>query len=191
MAGRLVVSICGPSGSGKSTTAKALCERLGEHRSVRIPADYYLVPRSGPLRDYLLQPLQYDWASLQKAVLASPGSLVETPDFDFESFQRLALVGGRTFISRPIQIIDAMYPCPFADIKVLVSAPCDTRLRRIASRDLAWGTLVLNRWDHLEICRQYLQTLAVRYDVRLSGTQTVETNVATLCQTIEERGWCA
>ncbi len=168
--GRVVVSLCGPSGTGKSQLAKALGERLGTATSVRVPSDYYLVPANGALEEYLRQPLQYDWALLG-AVLASPdGRAITTPNFDFERFQRRTDAGGKTFTMRRVAILDAVYPYPWADLRVLIATPSHLRQARVAARDTVWGTRVAQRWAHLELAHAHLDGLAVSYDAVLPGT---------------------
>lgn len=188
MTSHLVISICGPSGCGKSQTAKSLVSHLGDDISVRIPADYYLVPASGLRSSYLQQPLQYDWFLLEQAASAMPNTTIETPDFDFETFQRVAPSGGLTFIVRRIRIVDAMYPCPFADVRILLDAPSEARHGRITVRDQSWGTRVAHRWDHLELSKAHLESLQVDYDLHLSGTQCVESNVEKIVQLVTELG---
>ena len=170
-----IVSICGPSGSGRSTLAKVLVESLGHEASVRIPADYYLVP--APSRAaFLERPLQYDWEPLEHAARALPGNTVITPDFDFETFRRIALVGGRTFIARPVAIIDALYPAPFADVKVLLTAPDAVRRERVRRRDKVWGTQVAERWEHLNLSHAQLEAMPETYHLVLSGDHAAVEN---------------
>jgi len=187
--GRVVVSLCGPSGSGKSRLAQALAERLGTATSVRVPADYYLVPANEAREAYLRQPLQYDWALLG-AVLATPdGHAITTPNFDFERFQRRTDAGGKTFMMRRVAILDAMYPYPWADLRVLIAAPSHLRQARVAARDTVWGTRVAQRWAHLELARAHLDGLAVPYDAVLPGTDDPAHNAEVVVALLRGHGY--
>jgi uridine kinase len=173
---RLVVSICGPSGSGKSQLAEALVVGLGEEVAVRVPADYYLAPApaDGTLTDYFASPLDYDWAALERAVSLPEGTATSTPDFDFESFRRVAETGGRPFVLRRLVFVDAIYPAPFADATIALDPPDDVRRARIVERDERWGTNVIGRWAHLELATARLRSLNVAYDLKLAGTDDID-----------------
>lgn len=187
--GRVVVSLCGPSGAGKSRLAKALAARLGAATSVRVPADYYLVPASEGLEEYLRQPLHYDWALLG-AVLATPdGHDITTPNFDFEGFQCRTDAGGRTFTMRRVAILDAMYPYPWADFRVLIATPSHLRQARVAGRDTVWGTQVAQRWAHLELAHAHLDGLAVSYDAVLPGTDDPAHNAEAVVALLRGHGY--
>ncbi len=187
--GRVVVSLCGPSGAGKSQLAKALAEHLGTATSVRVPGDYYLVPASEALEEYLRQPLQYDWALLG-AVLAAPDSqIITTPNFDFARFQRRTDAGGKTFTMRHIAIIDAMYPYPWADLRIMIAAPGHLRQARVAARDTVWGTRVARRWAHLELARAHLDGLNDPYDAVLPGTDDLTHNTEAVVALLSGKGY--
>jgi uridine kinase len=197
---RVVVSICGPSGAGKSTLTKTLVERLGHERSVRIPADHYLVPASAdePLGEYLRRPLRYDWALLATVLALPDGNTVPYPNFDFErtGFQRLPGRGRKTFTLRRIAILDAMYPYPQADLRVRLCAPDAIRRARVAARDERWGTRVVDSWAQLEVTRQELERLeeeahAWPYDLILTGTADRAANVDAVVERLRACGWWA
>ncbi len=177
MSRRLVISISGASGAGKSQLAKALVARLSDEQSARIPADYFIEPATCPLSDYFRRPLQYDWAELERTLDAPVGTLVSTPAFDFIAFQRSATAEAKSFVIRPIMIVDAMYPYPEADAKVLLETPTTTRGARITERDRSWGTHVVGRWTQLEASREWLEGLQVAYALRLAGDRDLEENV--------------
>ncbi len=171
---KIVVSICGASGLGKSQLAKTLVAKLGDEESVRVPTDNYLVPAMEPLEAYAARPLRYDWALLEQVLALPEGTATTTPAFDFEAFRRVADIGGKPFIVRRIVVIDAMYPYPKADAKVLLAPPSDVRKARIVERDKVWGTTVIGRWDHLEVTRSDLEAMNVTYDLVLPGTERLE-----------------
>ena len=181
-ASRVIVSLCGPSGSGKSQLAKAIVERLGPTESVRIPTDYYIEPAVVPLTDYFRQPLRYDWRLLDTVLALPDGSTATTPHLDFGSFQRIPAPGGKEFTMRRVVILDGIYPYPCSDLAILVTASPDVRKARIATRDKAWGTQVIDRWEHLELARAQLEQQAAAFHQLLSGTAPLAENaVSVVC----------
>lgn len=139
-----VVSLCGAAGAGKSTLAVALAEAVGE-RASRVPADYYLLAtedRTAPLR--------WDWTRLAADLARPPSTTVTTPAIDFTSLCRGVAGDRRSFVIRPLMLIDAMQPFPSADLVIRLVAPREVRRARLAERDQCWGTVVLAHWDRLE-----------------------------------------
>ena len=185
---RFVVSICGGSGSGKSTLAKCICERIGPDRAVRIPSDYYL--RSNPyptLAEFIQHPLEYDWALVEQVLNKKDGQVVQVPDYDFIRFQRISLNGSRSFVMRPIVLMDAMIPYVKANLTVFLDAPEDERRRRIAERDQRWKTQVSLNWEQHQRTLEYVNSLNVVYDMVLDGRQPVEENEEDVITCIRER----
>lgn len=179
---RIVVSIRGGSGSGKSQLAKALVGQLGQDRSARIPADYYLTPASEPLDRFLAKPLDYDWDLIARVVALPDGIAVLAPDFDFVSFRRAAPSGGIPFIVRQVLFVDAMYPAPAADLTIRLFVPERVRRARVAARDAAWGTKVAGRWRQLELSNARLRQPRAECDMTVSGLSPIEDNVALIVQ---------
>jgi uridine kinase len=129
----------GRRGSGKSTLAKALVVLLGSNAAARVPADYYLRSRAADETPeaYLARPLEYDWALIDGLRLLPEGTEATTPAFDFSTFRRTADGGERTFVVRPVLVLDAMRLYPRADVRVLLTAAGAVRRARVKSRDRA------------------------------------------------------
>jgi uridine kinase len=184
---RVVASICGAAGSGKSHLAKTVVAALGDDRGLRVPTDYYLMPTTEPLAAYFARPLRYDWALLDRTLSLPEGTATSTPDFDFETFRRLAEVGGRPFVLRRILVTDGVYPYSSADVRILLTAPDDVRRKRIAERDEIWRTRVIDRWDHLELIRPFLESLAPTHDLELLSTGPLEQNADAVLTLLRNR----
>lgn len=182
----VILGICGPSSAGKSHLSTALVERLGAGVAARVPGDYFLVPAQVALDAFLTQPLQYDWALMEQRLDGPAGRSVETPRFDFTTFTRRVDAGSRTFPIHPVMIIDAMYPCPFADLQVFVTASASTRSERIGQRDRSWHTNVLARWEQLELSRRHLEAMAAAHALAVSGEDPVLENVDRIAQLLRE-----
>ena len=178
---RFVVSICGGSGCGKSTLAKCVCERIGPDRAVRIPSDFYL--RSNPyptLAEFMQHPLEYDWELVERILNKKDGQVVQVPDYDFIRFHRISLKGSRSFIMRPIVLMDAMIPYAKANLTVFLDAPEDERRRRIAERDQRWKTQVSLNWEQHQRTLEYVHSMDVVFDLVLDARQSVGENVEIL-----------
>ena len=144
----LLLSLVGSSGAGKSTLAKHLQAR-GEGRFVRVPVDFFLVPRGEEsLAEYLDRPLSYDWAAIDRA-LAATGPARSAPDVDFETFRRRAPTGGPAIAEGRIAVLDWMRPHPRTDVLVIMELAPRVQRRRLRERDLRWGTAVGERRAHL------------------------------------------
>jgi uridine kinase len=178
---RRVVSICGPTGSGKSQIAKALVERLGPDRCVRIPTDYFLLP-SDPS---MAQPFRWDWPMLKRVLALPDGTELTTPSFDFERTRRLAETGGWPFTLRSMALIDAMEPYPRSDLTVLIAVPEAVRRARIVARDEVWGSRVRDRWERLEATWRSVAASRPAFDIELDGTEPLDLNVARLVERFE------
>lgn len=152
-----------------------------------MPVDYFLCPSgTEPLSEYFQHPLRYDWPLLEKLLAAEPGSLLSTPDFDFQDFQRRSDTGGQVFILCPVVILDAMVPFPKSDWLFFVDAPQMERRKRIAERDVVWGTNVIARWQHLEMTLEAVYGLQITYHRKLDGMQTIEANIREILDTIRQ-----
>lgn len=113
---------------------------------------------------------------IEAALQAQDGQQIAIPDYDFINFQRLTLSGGRSFVMRPIVIIDGMIPYPKANVVVLLTAPDAERRRRIIARDKLWKTQVIRFWDQHQRTLAYLKSLPVRFDLVLDGLLPAEQN---------------
>lgn len=185
---RVVISICGASGAGKSTLAKTLVTALSPERCTRVAADYYLLPATGTLAEYLMQPVQYDWALLAEDLAAPEGTVIALPDFDFVTFQRHSLSGPRSFVVRPILIVDAIYPYPEATLTVQLTPPATIRQERIAERDTRWQANVAARWQQLEQSRLALAAHNVTYDLAFTGLENPQANAEQIITALQLRG---
>jgi len=177
MSDRTVISICGPSGAGKSQLAKGLVAELGEGACARVPADYFIAPIQGALSEALKLPVNYDWERLEQTIRAPLGETVTAPRFDFTTFTRTPNGDSRSFVIRPMLVVDAMYPFSSADLTVLLDLDAPERMNRIVRRDQAWGAHVHERWEQLAASGAYLRTLPNTYDLLLSGAASIDENV--------------
>ena len=142
--GPVIVSLCGAAGAGKSTLAVALAATYGEWAS-RVPADYSLLPPADPAGS-----LRWDWDRLLADLSRPLGTTVMTPAVDFTTLRRSEDGDRQSFVVRPLMLVDAMQPCPAADLIIRLAGPPDARRARLAERDRRWDTAVLDRWDRLE-----------------------------------------
>lgn len=180
-----VVSLCGASSAGKSQLAKATAARLGLEIASRVPADYFFVPRpqTVSLEVYLTQPLRWDWDLLRERLALPVGTVTSTPDVDFVSFQRRADEGGLPLTIRPVMFCDAMEPYPQSDLVLLLEVPAEVRRARLEERDRRWGTVVADRWQHLEDTWRATSKELIP-DLVLDGTVPLTTLAGNLGQTI-------
>jgi uridine kinase len=180
-----VVSLCGPSNAGKSQLAKAVAGELGTAFASRVPADYFLVPRPEmvSLEVYLTQSMRWDWDLLRDRIALPAGTRTSAPDVDFVTFQRRADDGGLPLIIRPVMICDAMEPYPRSDLVVLLEVPHQVRRARVEERDRRWGTVVADRWQHLEDTWRTASKDLIP-DLVLDGTAPLGMLASSLSQTI-------
>lgn len=181
----LVVSICGPSNAGKSQLAKAVVQELGDEVAARIPVDYFFRPRpeSVPRETFLAQPLIWDWPLVADRLTLPIGTMTSTPDADFDAFIRRKDEGGLLFPIRPVMICDAMAAYPGSRLVVMLDVPDDVRRARLEERDRRWGTVVADRWQHLEATWRHASDGLIP-DVVLDGTAPLATTAAILGQEI-------
>lgn len=185
---RVVVSVAGAAGSGKSQLALAVVQVLGDEDAARVPMDYFIEPRIVPMELWLTQPLAYNRKAVDAILRAPDGTVRLCPPFDFTALTRSDASGERKRIPiRPVMVLDAMEPWPDADLSVLVETPKPVRYRRIVERDIRWGSRVIDRWEHLELCRQHIQSLDHQYDLTLDGEQPLNDNAARIVEALHSR----
>lgn len=182
-----IVSIYGPTGSGKSQLAKAVSRAVGEDRCTRIPTDYFAnfpAAASTDVSGLMTGTLTYDWALLDRVLDQPMGTIVTTPDVDFERLVRRAPEGGLSFVVRQIMLTDAFPPHPSASIRIRLTAPASVRRNRIIDRDARWGTSVIERWQHLEATWDDVAGKSSSPDLDLSGEDPLDANAARVAAVI-------
>jgi uridine kinase len=186
----LVVSIAGGGGAGKSQVAKAVVALLGDDIAARVPMDWYLVPRTVPMEDWLAQPLAWDWGAVEALLTTPAGETRLTPPFDFETFTRSEETGQRQAIPiRLVMVLDAMAPWPAADLAVLLEVPADVRRQRVAARDARWRSSVIDRWERqMEPTWRDIAAGEHRFDLILDGERPIDTNAAAIVASLRDSG---
>jgi uridine kinase len=173
-----VLSLCGGSGSGKSTLAKALAEHYGAERAVRIQTDLFLQPNPfATLAEYRRCPLKYDWGLLRSLLAEESGSEIALPDFDFNTFRRIADRGEKRVRLAPLVILDGMLPYPAADYTICVALPDDQRQERIRERDARWKTWVIDAWEQHQLTLQMMADSHPSFDLVVDGQLTIAENI--------------
>jgi len=89
---------------------------------------------------------------------------------------------------RRVAILDAMYPYPWADFRILIATPSYLRRARVVARDTVWGTWVGQRWAYLELARAHLDGLAVPYDAVLPGADEPGRNAEAVVALLRSHG---
>ncbi|MFA5926524.1 MAG: hypothetical protein WC831_06425 [Parcubacteria group bacterium] len=152
---KLLINIFGLPAVGKSTLRNALIEKLGGENCGKIPGDHYL--KSKPADDSFFKYFthdNYDWALIEKLMNLPLGKTIATSLFDFEKFIRINENGSdKKFTMRQLNILDSTYPCPFADLRILIMLDEEGRKRRVTERgrtDYFWKRYVLENWDKVE-----------------------------------------
>lgn len=184
---RVLISICGGSGSGKSTLAKALAAHLGPERACRVATDYFLLPNTfAALDEFFNHPLAYDWPLLAERLQGPHGAARSTPQFDFVQFQRIAPEGGRSFRLCPIMLLDAMLPYPASDFTFLIDTPDEVRRARIAARDQAWHTHVIDYWPQHQLTLAQVRQTSRAFTAVLNGLDPLEENLARILRALTD-----
>ncbi|MGC4189854.1 MAG: hypothetical protein QM589_01290 [Thermomicrobiales bacterium] len=178
----LTIAIYAPSGAGKSQLAKHTAAAIGTETASRVAVDYFLVPRPTgmPREAFDRLPLRYDWNLLASRLALPIGTEMSTPDVDWDTFFRQSDTGGIPFMMRPVMLLEAMEPYPKADARVLLDIEDAERLRRIAERDLRWGTTVRERTGHLDATWERMQAMGIVPNLILDGAQPLGKNAAVL-----------
>ncbi|OGI26685.1 MAG: hypothetical protein A2359_03340 [Candidatus Moranbacteria bacterium RIFOXYB1_FULL_43_19] len=152
---KLLINIFGMPGVGKSTLRNAVIEDLGEENCGKIPGDHYLKskPADVSFLDYFTCD-NYDWKLIKKLMSRPLGETIATPLVDYDNFIRVSENGSdKKFTMRKLNILDTAYPCPFADILILITLFEKERKKRVAVRgrtDYFWKKFVLENWKEVE-----------------------------------------
>jgi hypothetical protein len=160
---------------------------VGEDRCARIPTDYFAQFPSAASADasgLTTGTLTYDWVLLSRVLDQPLGTVVTTPDVDFERFVRRAPEGGLAFVVRPIMLTDAFPPHPSASVRIRLTAPESIRRNRVIERDARWGSRVIERWRHLEATWDDVAGKSGTPDLDLSGEDPIDANAARIAAII-------
>lgn len=180
---KILVNIFGLPAVGKSTLRNAVIEALGQEHCGKIPGDHYLKSKSpdDSFLDYFTHD-NYDWDLIARHIGQPIGEVVATPLVDYDKFIRLSEDGSdKKFTMRRLNIMDTTYPCPFADLRILITLNEEERKRRVAERgrtDYFWKTFVLENWEEVEARdRKNEKNHRNMADLVLDGRDSVEDNV--------------
>jgi len=147
----MLINIFGLAGTGKSTLRNALFEKFGDSIAGKVPGDHYLKSRTeGQSLDDFFIGDGYDWKLLQKHLSIPIDTSISTPLYDFTNFMRISETGNKTYTRRSINYLDTVWPCPFADIKILLVADSGLRKNRVITRnrnDEVWKQRTLKKWN--------------------------------------------
>jgi len=155
-----IVSIWGGTGSGKTTLAKSLAAQYPDLIS-RVPMDRYILPRSGTLASVWKKPLRFDWSLFRSQLDKSKlGDEVHVPLFDYDDFTRPELKSKKSFIIKPLLLLDALAPCPFADEHLFLDVEAEMRKKRVKKRDAEHGLQIMQRWEWLEFSLFFWQQVS-------------------------------
>ncbi len=152
-----IISLYGPTAVGKTTVAKKLVEYFGSDKCVRISLDRYLFskPENISVIEYLQNPI--DWELLEKHLELPIGSVIKTPEFNFENFKRVSVDGGKELLITEIVIVEGAWPYDKADAVVKLHASSELRKKRLIDRhlgerngiDKSWVEFAQEHWDKL------------------------------------------
>lgn len=179
---KLRINIFGLPAVGKSTLRNALIEKLGGENCGKIPGDHYLKSKfaDDSFFKYFTRD-NYDWELIEKIMVRPLGEIVDTPLFDYDKFMRINENGSeKKFIVQQMNILDSTYPCPFADLRILITLNEKERKRRVAERgriDYFWKRYILENWDDVESSdRKNAKNHQKMADLVLNGLGSIESN---------------
>jgi uridine kinase len=179
---KLLINIFGLPGVGKSTLRNALIENLGAENCGKIPGDHYLKSKSpdDSFLDYFTHD-NYDWELIEKIMSCPLGESVATPLFDYDKFIRINKNWNeKKFTMRQLNIMDTTYPCPFADLRILITLNEEERKKRVMERgrtDYFWKKFVLENWEKVEASDQKnAKNHRKKANLVLDGFDSVEEN---------------
>ncbi len=180
---KLLINIFGLPAVGKSTLRNAVVEALSKENCGKVPGDYYLKskPENVSFFNYFTHD-NYDWDLIENMMELPLGETIATPLFDYEKFVRLSENGSdKKFTMRKNNVLDSTYPCPFADLRILITLPEEERKKRVAERgrtDYFWKKFVLDNWDKVEASdRKNAKKHRKTADLVLNGLDSIEGNV--------------
>ncbi|MDP1845716.1 MAG: hypothetical protein Q8L09_03105 [Candidatus Moranbacteria bacterium] len=178
----LLINIFGLPAVGKSTLRNALIEALGEENCGKIPGDHYLKSKSpdDSFLEYFTHD-NYDWDLIEQLMSCQLGETIATPLFDYDKFTRISENGSdKKFTMRRQNIMDTTYPCPFADLRILIMLDEEERKKRVTERgrtDYFWKKFVLENWGEVEARdREKGKNHRNKADLMLDGLDSIEDN---------------
>lgn len=197
-----VIGVAGGTGSGKTTLARALVDRLGEDRAVRLPHDAYYRDL-GHLSPADRAQTNFDHPdALETELLVAhldalkAGRAVEVPVYDFHTHTRQLGVSVRV-APRPAVIVEGILALCDAhlrarmDLKVFVDADADIRFIRRMERDMQTRGRSLSSVIHqyMETARpmheQFVEPSRRYADIVLSGEGDNRVAIALLAAHVE------
>jgi uridine kinase len=192
---KLLINIFGLPAAGKSTLRNALIEVLGEEGCGKIPGDHYLKSKLAEVSffDYFTS-ANYDWDLIAKHLSRPSGETIATPLVDYDKFIRISENGSdKKFTMRRLNILDTTYPCPFANLRILITLNEEERKKRVAGRgrtDYFWKKFVLENWNKVEARdRKNEKNHLNMADLVLDGLDRVENNAKKAMSLIEKILW--
>jgi uridine kinase len=159
-----VLGVAGGTGSGKTTVARAILERVGQHRIAFLEQDsYYRDIEWGRDADLLHHNFDHPSALdnellIEQVRTIKQGLPIEVPIYDFVRHRRTATT--RHVEPRPVVLLEGilLFAEPalrkLLDFKIFVDTDADLRLIRRLGRDLAERGRAVD-----DVLRQYLETV--------------------------------
>ena len=159
-----VLGVAGGTGSGKTTVARAILERVGQHRIAFLEQDSYYRDIEWSSDAELLHHNFDHPAALDDDLLAEhvrtlkSGRAIEVPIYDFVRHRRTART--RRVEPRPVVLLEGilLFVDPelrsLLDFKIYVDTDADIRLIRRLGRDLSERGRSVD-----DVLRQYLETV--------------------------------
>ena len=198
-----LIAISGPSGAGKTTLSNHLANALGSSATTILPVDAYYhdhssVPPEARLTINYDSPEAIDITMLEAHLRhLQAGHSIARPQYDYRTHQRL----DDTIIVTPeryvvIEGLMALYwPIlrSLYDMTVFVTIPDEMALERRIIRDTTERArtemFVRKQWQETvwPMYEKYVKPVRILADIVIDGTAAVETSVATLLATINEK----
>lgn len=179
---KLLINIFGLPAVGKSILRNAIIDTLREENCGKIPGDHYLKSKSPDVSffDYFTCD-NYDWDLLEKHLSSPLGETIATPLFDYSKFIRISKNGSdKKFTVSRLNVLDSACPCPFADLRILITLSEEERKKRVMERgrtDYFWKKFVLKNWEKVEVRdRKNAKNHLKMTDLVLDGLDSIEDN---------------
>ena len=151
--GRILVTLDGPCASGKTTLAAGLAEALG---GAVVHTDDFVIPHAQKTEERLAVPGGNCDAARLAGEVAAPWKRGDPVVFRKYDFRADRLLPGEKLPDVRILILEGSY-CnlpeirPYADVRLFLSAPWETRLARLRQRESARSLqMFFDRWIPLE-----------------------------------------